>query len=243
MRKHFLTGLLIFVPLGLTIFLVNWLDSRIMGLLETLPNYVNPHYYLPFKVPGLGIIISLMLIYMVGFLGSVYLGKQIVQLYERVLDSIPGVRWLYVVAKQIMQAVFKMFEEFQARGNDRFRGVVLVEYPRIGIYSLGFVTGDTRGEVQGRTDSKVVNVFIPTTPNPTSGFYLMIPQEQLIPMDLTVDQAFRLIISAGMVGYEKEESGRKKGKAGRDGEGKGRAVAIEVPSASDAPVDPGGQSK
>ncbi len=202
MKKHFLTGLLIFVPMALTIFLVTWLDDVIMEQIAVLPDKFNPQFYLPFKVPGLGIIITLLFIYIVGFLGSIYMGRRIVETYEKMLDKVPGVRWLYVVAKQLLEAVFTLVEEFQGKGAERFSGVVLVEYPRRGIYSLAFVTGDSRGEVQTKTETEVANVFIPTTPNPTSGFYLMIPKEQLIPLEIGVEQAFRLIISAGMVGSE-----------------------------------------
>jgi uncharacterized membrane protein len=202
MRKHFLTGLLIFVPMALTIFLLTWIDGVIMEQIAILPDRFNPQSYLPFAIPGLGIILTLIFIYVIGVFGTIYMGRSIVNFYESILEKVPGVRWLYVVAKQIMEAIFRLLEEFQSRGDERFRGVVMVEYPRKGIYSLAFVTSDTKGEVQERTDSEVVNIFLPTTPNPTSGFYLMIPKEQLIPLEITVEQAFRMIISAGMVGGE-----------------------------------------
>ena len=156
-KKHFLTGLMIFIPMALTIFLVTWLDDLIMDQIVKLPTRFNPQSYLPFKLPGLGIIIIIILIYLIGFLGSIYLGKRIVMAYERMLDKVPGVRWFYVVAKQLMEAIFRLLEQFKG-GSSRFRGVVLVEYPRQGIYSLAFVTGDSRGEVQKQTGEKVVNI-------------------------------------------------------------------------------------
>ncbi len=213
-RKHFLTGLMIFIPMALTIFLVTWIDTGIMAQLDKLPENLHPRTYLHFDIPGLGILITGIFIYLIGFLGSVYLGRTIVEAYEKLLDRVPGVRWFYVVSKQLLEAIFKLMEQFQ-KGGDRFSGVVLVQYPRIGIYSLAFVTGDSRGEIQAITKEKVVNVFIPTTPNPTSGFYLMIPEEELTSLDLSVEQAFRLLISAGMVGSENEKARPIKNGAGQ----------------------------
>ncbi|PLX38830.1 MAG: hypothetical protein C0608_12060 [Deltaproteobacteria bacterium] len=209
MKRHFLTGVLVFVPIVLTVYLVNWLDEVLMSQLSTLPPRFNPQSYIPFRVPGLGVILTIIIIYIVGAISSNYLGKKILEGYENLLERIPGVRWLYVVLKQMMEAVFNLLEEFQGKGSDRFRGVVLVEYPRKGIYSLAFVTGDTRGEIQERTASKVVNIFIPTTPNPTSGFYLMIPSDQLIRLDISVEQAFRMLMSAGMVGDQNYQGNKK----------------------------------
>ncbi|PLX45520.1 MAG: hypothetical protein C0609_02895 [Deltaproteobacteria bacterium] len=224
MKRHFLTGVLVFVPIVLTVYLVNWLDEVLMGQLSTLPPRFNPQSYIPFRVPGLGVILTIIIIYVVGAISSNYLGKKILEGYENLLERIPGVRWLYVVLKQMMEAVFNLLEEFQGKGADRFRGVVLVEYPRKGIYSLAFVTGDTRGEIQERTASKVVNIFIPTTPNPTSGFYLMIPSDQLIRLDISVEQAFRMLMSAGMVGdqnYGNKKARPQRGQAVEPGKEEG----------------------
>jgi uncharacterized membrane protein len=204
MRMHFLTGLLVCVPMAITILSVEWIDTSITNvmdrLLMLLPVAWAPEQYLPSKIPGLGIVITLLIIYAVGVFCSVYLGRMVVQFYERLLTGIPGVRWFYAVAKQLMEGIFKLMKEFRGEGADRFRGVVLLEYPRKGIYSLAFVTGDTMKEVTDKVGVPMVNIFIPTSPNPTSGFYLMVPKTELIPLELPVDKAFKLIVSAGMVG-------------------------------------------
>lgn len=202
-KKHFATGLLIFLPLVVTFSIITWLDNSIIDLIKLLPKDFQPETYVAHKVPGLGIVISVAVIYVVGFLGSVYLGRKIVRVYEFVLETIPGVRWLYAAAKQILEAVFKTLAEFKETGSDRFRGVALLEYPRKGIYTIAFVTGDAAAEVCRKTGLEMVNVFVPTTPNPTSGFFLLVPKEELTPLDMPVDKAFKLIISAGMVGEEK----------------------------------------
>jgi len=194
-RKHFLTGLLVIVPLGLTYYVVSALVKSMDRVLSILPPPFHPDAYLPFSVPGLGLIVTLLLIQTVGFLSANLFGRSIVKAYERVLERIPVVRTLYVAIKQVL-------EQMISGDSDRFRRVVLVEYPRRGIYSLGFVTGVSRGEVQQKTPEKVVNVFLPTTPNPTSGFYLLVPEKEAIPLDLTVEQAFKLIMSAGLVSGE-----------------------------------------
>jgi len=202
-KKHFATGLLIFLPLVVTFSIITWLDNSIIDLIKLLPKDFQPETYVAHKVPGLGIVISVAVIYVVGFLGSVYLGRKIVRVYELVLETIPGVRWLYAAAKQILEAVFKTLAEFKETGTDRFRGVALLEYPRKGVYTIAFVTGDAAAEVCRKTGREMVNVFVPTTPNPTSGFFLLVPKEELTPLEMPVDKAFKLIISAGMVGEEK----------------------------------------
>lgn len=199
-KRHFLTGLLVFVPIALTVFLVNWLDTALMAKISLLPPDYNPNTYFEGRVPGLGVLLTLAIIYVIGFVSSNYLGKIVVKVYERLLNQIPGVSWLYGVSKQFMDAIFKLLEELQGKGADKFRGVALVEYPRKGIYTLAFITGDSVAEIQEVTGKEVVNIFIPTTPNPTSGFFLMVPKEELVLLEMTVEQAFRLILSAGMVG-------------------------------------------
>lgn len=199
-KKHFVTGLLIFLPLVLTFSVINWLDGAIIDLLKLLPDNWQPETIIKHKIPGIGILISAAVIYVTGLIGTVYLGKKVVKIYERMLETIPGVRWLYVSVKQILEAIFKTLEEFKEAPSDRFRGVVLIQYPREGIYAMAFVTGDSRPEACEKTGKKLVNVFVPTTPNPTSGFFLLVPEEDTIPLDITVDKAFKTIISAGMVG-------------------------------------------
>lgn len=162
-------------------------------ILGVLPRRFHPDSYLPFPIPGLGVIFTLVIIQIVGLLSANLLGRKVVKTYETILERIPFVRGIYVAVKQLLQQILSPH-------SDRFRRAVLVEYPRRGIYSIGFVTGVSEGVTQARTKEKVLNLFIPTTPNPTSGYYLLVPEDQTLPLDLTIDQAFKLIVSAGMVG-------------------------------------------
>ncbi|WP_245693468.1 DUF502 domain-containing protein [Deferrisoma camini] len=203
-RRNFIAGFVVIVPLGLTFYvvaaIVHWADR----FLELVPQRFLPETYLGFRIPGLGVILTLLFIQVVGFLSANLLGHSVVRTYERVLDRIPVVRTLYQAVKQFLEQLI------DAR-SDRFHRVVLVEYPRKGIYSIGFVTGVSRGEVQNRTPQKVLNVFVPTTPNPTSGYYLLVPEEDAVPLQISVEQAFKLIMSAGMVGWEPLETKARPG--------------------------------
>ncbi len=206
-RRNFIAGFVVIVPLGLTFYvvaaIVQWADR----FLKLVPQQFLPETYLGFRIPGLGVILTLLFIQVVGFLSANLLGHSVVRTYERVLDRIPVVRTLYQAVKQFLEQLI------DAR-SDRFHRVVLVEYPRKGIYSIGFVTGVSRGEVQNRTPQKVLNVFVPTTPNPTSGYYLLVPEGDAVPLQISVEQAFKLIMSAGMVGWEPAETkARPEGRA------------------------------
>jgi uncharacterized membrane protein len=194
-RRHFLTGLLVIVPLGLTFFVVSWIVGFMDQILDFIPPKFHPDTYLPFSIPGLGVIFTLCIIQLVGLLSANLFGRKVVKTYEQVLDRIPFVRGIYLAVKQLL-------EQILSQDSDRFRRAVLVEYPRKGIFSIGFVTGVGVGQVQRNTPEKVLNIFIPTTPNPTSGYYLLVPEEDAVPLDLTVEQAFKIIVSAGMVGGE-----------------------------------------
>ncbi len=198
-RRYFLTGLLVIVPLGLTYYVVAAIVGTMDRMIAVLPPRFHPNTYLPFPVPGLGVIFTLLIILVTGFLGANLLGRRIVRAYERVLERIPVVRTLYAAVKQLL-------EQLVAEDSDRFRRVVLVEYPRKGIYSLAFVTGESRGELRDRTGGDTINVFVPTTPNPTSGYYLLVPNEDTIPLELGVEQAFKLVMSAGIVGWDPSAS-------------------------------------
>jgi len=202
-RRHFLTGLLVIVPLGLTFFVVSSIAGYMDRSLGYLPRKFHPDTYLPFRIPGLGIIFTLAIIQFVGLLSTNLFGRKVVKTYEGILDRIPFVRGVYVAVKQLLQQILSPH-------SDRFRRAVLVEYPRKGIYSIGFVTGLGEGDLQEKTEERVLNVFLPTTPNPTSGYYLLVPEKDAIPLNLTVEQAFKLIISAGMVGSEASGSGKGK---------------------------------
>lgn len=196
LRKNFLTGLLVIVPLWLTYYVVSAIVGYMDRFLAVLPQTFHPGTYLPFRIPGLGVIFTLCIIQIAGVLGANLLGRSIVVAYERVLGRIPLVRGIYAAVKQVM-------EQLLSERSDRFRRVVLFEFPRKGIYSLGFVTGSVGSEIGDKLGAAgFVNVFIPCTPNPTSGFYLVAREDELTPLDLSVEQAFKVILSGGMVGGE-----------------------------------------
>ena len=193
LKTYFATGLLVVGPIGLTVVVVqgviSWMDTL---LYQVLPPALQPDRLLGYRIPGLGIVASLLLILLVGVLTANVMGRFLVALFERFMNRIPLIKSIYTLFKQVAQTTF---------GRDRkgFRQVVLIEYPRQGIWTIGFVTGLTEGEIQRLTDQKMVNVFVPTTPNPTSGFYLLVPEQEMIRLGMTVDEAFKLIISGGMV--------------------------------------------
>lgn len=191
-RNNIITGLIVVVPIALTGYILWLLISLMDGFLNLLPPKLHPNAYLPWRVPGLGVILTVVLIFVVGMITRSVLGKKLVALGEWVVGKIPWVRNIYQAAKQLSEAIFLPKSE-------GFRRVVLIEYPRRGIYSLGFVTGVTRGEIQERTEAHLINVFVPTTPNPTSGYYILVPEPDTMPLAMTVEDAFKLIISGGMV--------------------------------------------
>lgn len=198
LRTYFLTGLLIVVPIGISAWflhlIIDWTDNK----LTLLPPVLHPNTYLPFPLPGLGLILTLISIFIVGVVTTNFIGKAFISLGERVVDKIPLIRSIYILVKQVMETIFSQDKE-------GFKRVVLIEYPRKGLYSIAFVTGVARGEVQAKTSDTLVNVFIPTTPNPTSGFLIMVPEEDTIPLEMDVEAAFKLVISGGMVTEEMKE--------------------------------------
>ncbi len=187
LRAYFITGLLVTLPLGLTY----WILKVLLQSMESLIG--NPiQRYLDIYIPGMGIILLISLILLVGIFARNFIGRKLGGLGEKVLHKIPLVRNIYTSIKQIVTTVFM-------QGKSNFRGVVLVEYPRLGIYSLGFITGDSTGQVQRITKDKMVNVFVPTTPNPTSGFFILFPEQDIILLNMTVEEGMKMLISAGMV--------------------------------------------
>ncbi len=194
LRAYFLTGVIITAPFSITIYLVwqflTFLDTRVEGL---LPERYNPESYLPFSLPGVGLVVMLAFLTLVGMLTAGLAGRTLVRLGERLLSRMPVVRSVYATLKQI-------FETVLAQSSRSFREVVLIEYPRRGIGAIGFVTGPTRGEIQDRSEEELVNVFLPTTPNPTSGFLLFVPRKDLIHLDMTIEEGIKLVISGGIVG-------------------------------------------
>jgi uncharacterized membrane protein len=193
LRAYFLAGVIVTAPIGITVLLIwqfiSFLDSHVASL---IPERYNPETYLPFSVPGLGLLITIAFLTLVGFLAAGLAGRTLVRLGERLLSRMPVVRSVYGTLKQI-------FETVLAQSSRSFREVVLVEYPRRGLGAIGFVTGPTKGEIQARSEDELVNVFLPTTPNPTSGFLLFVPKRDLMHLDMTVEEAMKLVISGGIV--------------------------------------------
>ena len=185
-RNYFIAGVVVLIPIGvtfyLTIFLVK-ISSRI------LPKEINPNHYLPYNIPGLEIIISIILITLIGWLSLSFIGRRLLNLFNNILKKIPILRTIY-------SAIGQMTETFTKTNKDK-KNVVLVEYPRRGSWAVGFATKENTGEITNKTKKNLINVFIPTTPNPTSGFLLMFPKDEVIYLDLTFEQASKFIVSAG----------------------------------------------
>ncbi|MEE9613943.1 MAG: DUF502 domain-containing protein [Thermodesulfobacteriota bacterium] len=196
MKRYFVTGLLIVVPLYITGYVLLLLVGFMDGLLDILPEPIRPYTYLPYRIPGLGVLITLSAIFIVGLLAANFLGQKLVDIGERILARIPFLNMVYRATKQFLEAIF-------AKDHEGFSRVVMIEYPRKGIYSLAFVTGRSRGEAgetgRERCGGEVINIFLPTTPNPTSGFYLVVPEKDTMPIEMNVEDAFKVIMSAGMV--------------------------------------------
>ena len=185
-RNYFFTGVVVLVPLGFTLYLTFFLVS-ISGNL--IPEEINPNNYLPFSIPGLEILLSIIFITFIGSLSLSFIGKKIFQFINDLLKKIPILRTIY-------SAIGQMTETFTQNKGKR-KSVVLVEYPRKGSWAVGFATKENTGEITKKTDKKLVNIFVPTTPNPTSGFLLMFPKEDVIYLDMTFEEASKFIVSAG----------------------------------------------
>ena len=198
-KRYFIAGLLVVVPLYLTIYIFSLIVGYMDTLLNYLPESMQPDVYLKFHIPGLGVIFTIVVIFLIGLLATNLLGKKLVEIGDNILARIPFFRSIYKPLKQFM-------ETFLVTGYSGFRRVVLVEFPSKGMYSVGFLTGVAAGEVQSKTKERVVNVFLPTTPNPTTGFYILIPEKDIIPLEMSVEDAFKLIITGGMVSPENKKN-------------------------------------
>tara|TARA_Y100001970_G_C14063044_1_gene765212 strand:- start:304 stop:924 length:621 start_codon:yes stop_codon:yes gene_type:complete len=186
LRNYFITGIIVLVPLGFTLYLTLFLITISSKL---IPEEINPNSYLPFSIPGLEIALSIIFITIIGFISLSFIGKRILKLINDLLKKIPFLRTIY-------SAIGQMTESF-ANKKGKKKSVVLVEYPRKGSWAVGFATKDNRGEISKKTKSKLVNVFVPTTPNPTSGFLLMFPKKEVIFLDMSFEEASKFIVSAG----------------------------------------------
>jgi len=192
LKRIFLAGLAVTVPIGLTLYILIFLIGMMDGLLTVMPAKLHPDALLGFHVPGLGILVTLFLILVCGLMAQSIVGRRIVRLSEGMLDRIPVVRSIHSAIKKIVDSMFM----YRSRS---FRKVVLVEFPRRGAYTVAFVTGTPGDEIQAKTGKKCQSVYVPTTPNPTSGYFIVFPEEDLIQLDMTVEEAFTLVISGGIV--------------------------------------------
>ena len=185
-RNYFITGVVVLIPIGITIYLTIFIVSISSKI---IPKEINPNHYLPYDIPGLEIVIAVVLITLIGWLSLSFLGKKLLNLFNMILKKIPILRTIY-------SAIGQMTETFTKTDKDR-KNVVLVEYPRKGSWAVGFATKENSGEITNKLKKNLINVFIPTTPNPTSGFLLMFPKDEVIYLDLTFEEASKFIVSAG----------------------------------------------
>tara|TARA_B100000749_G_scaffold64945_1_gene48214 strand:+ start:920 stop:1534 length:615 start_codon:yes stop_codon:yes gene_type:complete len=186
LRNYFFTGVVVLIPIGFTLYLTLFIIKVSSNL---IPKEINPNHYLPFSVPGLEILVSIIIITIVGGLSLSFLGKKFLQLINDLFKKIPILRTFY-------SAIVQMTQSF-TRDKNKKKRVVLVEYPRKGTWAVGFATKDNKGEMKRKTKEDLVNVFVPTTPNPTSGFLLMFPKKDVIYLDISFEEASKFIVSAG----------------------------------------------
>ena len=186
LRNYFIAGVVVLIPIGFTLYL----SKILIGISSNLiPKNLNPNHYLPFDIPGIEILISILLITLVGGLSLSFFGRRILKLIDDLFKRIPFLRTVY-------SAIVQMTETFSKKDNNQ-KSVVLVEYPRKGVWAVGFATKENKGEMSEKTNKKLINVFVPTTPNPTSGFLLMFPIEDVIYLNMSFEEASKFIVSAG----------------------------------------------
>jgi uncharacterized membrane protein len=191
-RRYLVAGLLVWVPLGITLLvvrlLVHWLD----GTLLLIPEVYRPEHLLGFSIPGLGVVVSVLIVFVTGVLAANLFGRSLVSVWERQLARIPLVRSIYSGAKQLAETLF-------SEAGQSFRKVLLIEFPRRGLWTLAFQTGIDLGEAQRKTGRDVINVYVPTTPNPTGGYFVMVPREDVVELEMSVDDGLKMLMSMGAV--------------------------------------------
>ncbi len=197
LRNDFFKGILISAPVFITFYvawiLIKFFDNKVTPIIGPLiPNNLNPSTYLPFEIPGVGLITVFIFFSFIGFLTTGLFGRAFSSLSEKILSKMPVLRNIYSGLKQLFEAILN-------KKSNSFREVVLIEYPRKGIWAMGFLTGNTEGEVQRITKNSLINIFLPTTPNPTSGFLLFLPSKDVVRLSMTVEEGIKMIISAGML--------------------------------------------
>jgi len=191
-RRYLITGIVIWLPIVATLFVLGIFVGYLDKLVLLLPEKWQPVHLIGFAIPGLGVIMAFVILFVTGFIASNFLGRQLLQLGEDILEHIPLVRSIYSTAKQISDTMF-------SNKGKSFRKVVLIRYPQKDTWSLAFVTNDSLGELDVKAPSKLISVFIPTTPNPTSGFLIMVAPEDTVELEMSVDEALRMIISLGVI--------------------------------------------
>jgi len=193
LRGYFIAGILITAPISITFYLgwlfVTYVDSKVTAL---LPDKYNPETYLPYGVPGLGVVAVVLALIFIGAFTAGFMGRFFQRVWDRMVGNVPVLRSVYKALKQILETVL-------AQQSNAFREAVLVEYPRRGMWVIAFITGRTQGEVQSVTEEEVINLFVPTTPNPTSGFLIFVPKEDMVPLSMSVEDALKMVISGGIV--------------------------------------------
>ena len=185
-RNNFIAGIVVLIPIGITLYLTLFF-IRISG--NIIPREINPNNYLPFNIPGVEILVALIFITLIGWLSLSFLGKKFFELFNNILKKIPILRTIY-------SAIGQMTESFTKTDNNQ-KSVVLLEYPRKGVWAVGFATKENQGLIRDKVNEDLINIFVPTTPNPTSGFLLMVPKKDLIYLDVSFEQASKFIVSAG----------------------------------------------
>lgn len=192
MKRYFITGLLIWIPLGITVLVLSWLINTMDHTLDLLPTKLRPEALWGFHVPGIGIVVAVLVVFVTGLLAANFIGQRLVRFWEGVLARIPVVKSIYYGVKQVSDTVL-------ADTGQAFRKVLLVQYPRNGSWTIAFQTGRPGGDVLNHLRGEYVSVYVPTTPNPTSGFFLMMPRSDVVELDMTVDEALKYVISMGVV--------------------------------------------
>jgi len=211
LRRYFVAGLLFWVPVAVTVLIVRFLVNILDKSMVLVPVQYRPENLLGFSVPGLGVILALVVVFLTGIIVANLLGRQLIRLWEALLARIPVVRNIYSASKQLMETVVS--------GNGKsFREVVMIEYPRKGLWTMAFVTGDANEQAKPHVGDDAISIFVPTTPNPTSGFFLMVSASEVVRLDMSVEDGLKLILSTGVL-QPRSGAGRKAiGKTGTDGQ-------------------------
>jgi uncharacterized membrane protein len=191
LQRHFLAGLLVFLPVVITLWFLGWVIALMDSLLDVLPARLHPNSYLPFAIPGLGAVFTIALILFLGFLTKGVATRRFLAAWDRIFVQIPVFRGVYTAVQKLVQT---FLGQSQAQ-----RRVVMIEYPRKGVYTVGFAMGRAWHELEKHNETPLVNVFVPTTPNPTSGFYLLVPINDISPLDMSMEEALKLITSGGLI--------------------------------------------